>query len=201
MWHSLWALLCRPHVLGSDLSTAGNSGIAGILTLSNTAGQIIEPAAFNGMLRNAAGPGPLVMPALDIVDVHIWAPSPDAAYREQVRDETSGETSSVLVLNSPGDGPLTPEFSTQEIGNALDWGAVWDTPMAFVYEIGHSFVGPTPLHAVRRPVLHLPVVLVGWTRLQLRDFGLVQRELVGKLRPAAVDDSGLIPAWGYCLRT
>ena len=42
------------------------------------------------------------------------------------------------MLNSPGDGPLTPEFSTQQIGNALDWGGVWDTPMAFVYEIGHS---------------------------------------------------------------
>ena len=51
---------------------------------------------------------------------------------------TSGQTSSVLVLNSPGDGPLTPEFNTQQIGNALDWGSVWDTPMAFVYEIGHS---------------------------------------------------------------
>jgi hypothetical protein len=44
----------------------------------------------------------------------------------------------VLVLISPKDGPLTPEFSTNEIGNALDWGGVWDTPMAFVWEIGHS---------------------------------------------------------------
>jgi hypothetical protein len=87
---------------------------------------------------NAAGTGPFVMHALDTVDVHIWAPSPDAAYQEQVTDETSGQTSSVLVLNSPGDGPLTPEFDTQQIGNALDWGAVWDTPMSFVYEIGHS---------------------------------------------------------------
>jgi len=34
------------------------------------------------------------------------------------------QTSSVLVLNSPGDEPLTPEFDTQQIGNALDWGAV-----------------------------------------------------------------------------
>ena len=78
------------------------------------------------------------MHALDIVDVHIWAPSPTAAYQEQVTDETTGQTSSVLVLNSPSDGPLTPEFDTHQIGNALDWGGVWDTPMAFVYEIGHS---------------------------------------------------------------
>jgi hypothetical protein len=109
-----------------------------VWTIMKQNGHIIEPAAFNGMLRNAAGTGPFVMHARDIVDVHIWAPAPDASYQEQVRDETSGKTSSVLVLNSPGDGSLTPEFSTQQIGNALDWGAVWDTPMAFVYEIGHS---------------------------------------------------------------
>ncbi|MGN6681396.1 MAG: hypothetical protein ACTHKL_26825 [Streptosporangiaceae bacterium] len=109
-----------------------------VWTIQQRGNDIIEPAAFNGMLMNTAGTGPFVMHALDTVDVHIWAPSPDAAYQEQVMDETTGETSSVLVLNSPGDGPLTPEFNTQQIGNALDWGGVWDTPMAFVYEIGHS---------------------------------------------------------------
>ena len=101
-------------------------------------GNIQEPAAFNGMLTNAAGNGPLVMHARDVVDIHIWAPSMQDAYREQITDETTGETSSVLVLNSKTDGPLTPAFDTNEIGNALDWGAVWDTPMSFVYEIGHS---------------------------------------------------------------
>jgi hypothetical protein len=101
-------------------------------------GDIGEPAAFNGMLTDASGTAPFVMHALDTVDVHIWATSPDAAYQEQVTDETSGQTSSALVLNSPGDGPLTPAFDTQQIGNSLDWGGVYDTPMAFVYEIGHS---------------------------------------------------------------
>jgi hypothetical protein len=101
-------------------------------------GDIAEPAAFNGMLMNAARTGPFVMHALDIVDVHIWAPSSTAAYQEQVTDETSGQTSSALALVSPNDGPLTPEFDTNKIGNALDWGTVWDTPMAFVWEIGHS---------------------------------------------------------------
>ena len=109
-----------------------------VWTIQQQGNNIIEPAAFNGMLMDAAGSGPFVMHALDTVDVHIWAPSPDAAYQEQVTDETSGQTSGVLVLNSPGDGPLTPQFSTQQIGNALDWGTVWDTPMSFVYEIGHS---------------------------------------------------------------
>ena len=52
----------------------------------------------------------------------------------------------VQGLISPKDGPLTPEYSTQEIGNALDWGAVWDTPMSFVWEIGHSdLYGDHPL--------------------------------------------------------
>lgn len=109
-----------------------------VWTLAKKGQQIAEPAAFNGMLTDATGKAPFVMHALDIVDVHIWAPGPSSAYQEQVKDETSGQTSSVLVLISPKDGPLTPEYSTQEIGNALDWGAVWDTPMSFVWEIGHS---------------------------------------------------------------
>ncbi len=116
-----------------------------VWTLQKKGTGIAEPAAFNGMLTDATGKAPFVMHALDIVDVHIWAPGPSSAYQEQVTDETSGQTSSVLVLISPKDGPLTPEYSTQEIGNALDWGGVWDTPMAFVWEIGHSDeYGSTP---------------------------------------------------------
>jgi hypothetical protein len=109
-----------------------------VWTLTKQFGKIKEPAAFNGMLMNAAGTGPLVMHGRDVVDIHIWAPSMRQAYREQITDKTTGETSRVLVLNSPTDGPLTPAFDTNELGNALDWGGVWDTPMAFVYEIGHS---------------------------------------------------------------
>jgi hypothetical protein len=110
-----------------------------VWTLAETKnGDIEEPAAFNGMLANAAGTGPLVMHARDRVSIHIWAPSMHDAYREQITDRTTGETSRVLVLISPLDGPLTPAFDTNQIGNALDWGLVWDTPMAFVYEIGHS---------------------------------------------------------------
>jgi hypothetical protein len=109
-----------------------------VWTIEQQGQQIDEPAAFNGMLTDARGKAPFVMHARDVVDVHIWAPRPDSPYREQLRDETSGRASSVLVLISPQDGPLTPEFSTQEIGNALDWGGVWDTPMVFVWEIGHS---------------------------------------------------------------
>jgi hypothetical protein len=117
-----------------------------VWTIAKQGKNIAEPAAFNGMLTDATGKAPFVMHALDIVDVHIWAPGSSSAYQEQVRDETTGQTSSVLVLISPKDGPLTPEFNTNEIGNALDWGGVWDTPMAFVWEIGHSdLYGDHPL--------------------------------------------------------
>ncbi len=117
-----------------------------VWTLAKRGQGISEPAAFNGMLTDATGKAPFVMHALDIVDVHIWAPSPGSAYQERVRDETRGTRSSTLVLISPKDGPLTPAFSTQEIGNALDWGGVWDTPMSFVWEIGHAnLYGSHPL--------------------------------------------------------
>ena len=109
-----------------------------VWTLEQKKKGIIEPAAFNGMLVNGAGTGPFVMHGRDVLDIHIWAPSMTAPYREQVTDESSGEESSILTLVSPTDGPLTPAFDTNEIGNALDWGGVWDTPMSFVYEIGHS---------------------------------------------------------------
>jgi len=109
-----------------------------VWSLTNKGPHIGEPAAFNGMLTDAGGKNAFVMHALDIVDVHIWAPTAGAAYQEQVTDETTNQTSSVLVLISPKDGALTPEFSTNDIGNALDWGGVYDTPMAFVWEIGHS---------------------------------------------------------------
>src|SRR5262249_61933332 len=98
-----------------------------VWTIARQGQQIAEPAAFNGMLTDATGKAPFVMHALDFVDVHIWAPGTASAYQEQVTDETSGTTSSVLVLNSPKDGPLTPEFNQNAIGNALDWGGGWGT--------------------------------------------------------------------------
>jgi hypothetical protein len=114
-----------------------------VWSLQQSGADIEEPAAFNGMLVSSAGTGPFVMHARDVVDIHIWAPSMHSAYREQIADETTHETSSVLVLNSATDGPLTPQFDRNKIGNALDWGIVWDTPMSFVYEIGHANIyGP-----------------------------------------------------------
>ena len=114
-----------------------------VWTLQQEGDDIEEPAAFNGMIANANGHGPLVMHARDVVDVHIWAPSMREAYRIQMSDETTHATSAVLLLVSKTDGPLRPAFDTNEIGNALDWGIVHDTPMSFVWEIGHTDIwGP-----------------------------------------------------------
>ena len=61
-----------------------------VWTIQQQGNNILEPAAFNGMLMNAAGTGPFVMHALDTVDVHIWAPSPDAAYQSRSRTRPAG---------------------------------------------------------------------------------------------------------------
>ena len=52
-------------------------------------------------------------------------------------------TSTTIVLNSKH-GPLLPLYGTQQIGNALGWGLVDDTPNAFVWEIGHTSNFTTP---------------------------------------------------------
>jgi hypothetical protein len=59
-----------------------------------------------------------------------------------VTDVTTGH-SGTIVLNSKY-GPLLPLYSTQQIGNALGWGLVDDTPNAFVWEIGHTSNFSTP---------------------------------------------------------
>jgi hypothetical protein len=54
------------------------------------------------------------------------------------------------VLNSKY-GPLLPLFSTQQIGNALGWGLVNDTPNSFVREIGHTSDFTTPAGKLCNP--------------------------------------------------
>ena len=95
-----------------------------------------EPAAFNAMLTTGAKHQPLVMHAGDTIDIHFHVVSQNQGWHIDVTDETTGG-SGTIVLNS-ADGPLLPAFDTQEIGNALAWGAVHDTPNSFVWEIGHT---------------------------------------------------------------
>jgi hypothetical protein len=95
-----------------------------------------ENAAFNAMLTDASVGGPLVMHGGDVITIHFFMASPNDGWHITVADRTTGHSGTV-VLDS-GYGPLQPAFSTQQIGNALGWGIVDDTPNAFVWEIGHT---------------------------------------------------------------
>lgn len=99
-----------------------------------------ETAAFNAMLEDAAAPGtPLVMHAADTITVHWFVTSAADGFHVTVTDLNTHH-SGTIVLNSSSDGPLMPAFNTQQIGNALAWGAVNDAPNSFVWEIGHASI-------------------------------------------------------------
>jgi hypothetical protein len=96
-----------------------------------------ETAAFNAMLKDGSSNNPLLMNAGDTLTIHWYTTSANDGFHVTVSDLTTGH-SGTIVLNSRTDGPLMPAFDTQEIGNALPWGLVDDTPNAFVWEIGHT---------------------------------------------------------------
>ncbi len=110
-----------------------------------------ETAAFNAMLTDGTGANhPLVMHAGDVIAVH-WYTTPAAdGYHVTVTDVTTGGTGTI-VLNSSSDGPLMPAYDTQTIGNSLQWGTVYGTPNAFVWEIGHASVYSSSAGAVCYP--------------------------------------------------
>jgi hypothetical protein len=108
-----------------------------------------EFAAFNAMLTTGSKHAPLVMHAGDTIDVHFHVVSSDQGWHIDVTDETTGG-SGTIVLNS-ADGPLLPAYDRQEIGNALGWGLVYDTPNSFVWEIGHTSPFTSPASAFCMP--------------------------------------------------
>ena len=101
-----------------------------------------ENAAFNAELYQGSTKSPLVMNAGDTVRIHFFVASPTQGWNITVSDVTTGQ-SGTIVLNSKY-GPLLPLFSAQQIGNALGWGLVNDTPNSFVWEIGHTSDFTTP---------------------------------------------------------
>src|SRR5258708_18858927 len=101
-----------------------------------------ENAAFNADLFNGASNKPLVMNGGDTIQIHFFVVSAAEGWHVNVSDLTTGQAGTI-VLNSKY-GPLLPAFSTQQIGNALGWGAVNDTPNSFVWEIGHTSDFTTP---------------------------------------------------------
>jgi hypothetical protein len=102
--------------------------------------KFLETAAFNAMLEDSADPGnPLVMHAGDTITVHYFVTPAADGFHITVTDLSTGHNGTI-VLNSPSDGPLMPAFDAQDIGNALGWGLVFDTPNSFVWEIGHASI-------------------------------------------------------------
>jgi hypothetical protein len=102
-----------------------------------------ESAAFNAMLTDTATGGPLTMHAGDTITDHQYVTPVSDGMHITVTDLTTGH-SGTIVLNSKVDGPLMPEFSVQQLGNALDWGLVNDAPNSLVWEIGHTGDYTTP---------------------------------------------------------
>jgi hypothetical protein len=111
-----------------------------IVPNNTTAKGFTESAAFNAMLEDSASPGnPLIMHAGDTITVHYFVTPAADGFHITVTDLNTTH-SGTIILNSPSDGPLMPPFDTQQIGNALGWGLVDDTPNSFVWEIGHESV-------------------------------------------------------------
>ena len=101
-----------------------------------------ETAAFNAELFDGSSSSPLVMNAGDTIRIHFFVTSASEGWHIQITDLTTGHVGTV-VLNSKY-GPMLPAFSQQQIGNALGWGIVDDTPNSFVWEIGHTSPFTTP---------------------------------------------------------
>ena len=95
-----------------------------------------ENAAFNAELFDGTSSDPLVMSAGDTITVHFFVASRSQGWNVHVTDVTTGH-SGTIVLNSRY-GPMLPAYDRQQIGDALKWGIVHDTPNAFVWEIGHK---------------------------------------------------------------
>lgn len=103
-------------------------------------GKFREPTIFNAMLTDGTGASnPLIMHAGDTVTIHYYTTPAQDGFHITVTDLTTGG-SGTIILNSPNTGPIMPAFDTQEIGNALGWGLVFDTPNSFVWEIGHASI-------------------------------------------------------------
>ena len=104
-------------------------------------GSFDEPAAFNAMLTDSQAKGkhekPLVMHAGDTITVHAFQTKAKDGMHLTVNDLDTGRDGTI-VLNSPVNGPLNPSYDKQQLGNALGWGIVYDTPNSFVWEIGHT---------------------------------------------------------------
>ena len=116
------------------------------LTSTGQKGVFHETAAFNAMLTDGNSTDPLLMYAGDTITVHWFVTNANDGFHVTVSDLTTGHAGTI-ILNSKSDGPLMPAYDTQTIGGALQWGGVFDTPNAFVWEIGHTSPFTSPASA------------------------------------------------------
>jgi hypothetical protein len=128
---------------GFDVSYSANtySVCSPVWEVSKTGSS--ESAAFNAMLVDSATGGPLLMHAGDTITDHQYVTAAKDGMHITVTDLTTGH-SGTIVLNSKIDGPLMPAYSTQQLGNTLNWGLVNDAPNSLVWEIGHTGNYTTP---------------------------------------------------------
>lgn len=108
------------------------------LTTTGKKGVYHETAAFNATLMDSTSQNaPLIMHGGDTITVHWFTTAEQDGFHVTVTDLSTGRYGTI-VLNSQQDGPLMPAYDTQTIGNSLAWGITYDTPNAFVWEIGHT---------------------------------------------------------------
>jgi hypothetical protein len=93
---------------------------------------------------------PLYLHSGDMIKVHVFSSPGGGVAHQVITDVTTGQTGQ-LVMDSnsttgagsvanpkTGDGPLQLPYSVHTTKNAMPWGVVLGTPMAFSWEIGHS---------------------------------------------------------------
>jgi hypothetical protein len=140
-----------PNSLVSNCTAGGGYNVTydpGVYTVCSPVWEVnphgyAESAAFNAMLVDSATGGPLQMRQGDTITDHQYITPAADGMHITVTDLTTGH-SGTIVLNSQVNGPLMPAYSTQQLGNALNWGVVDDAPNALVWEIGHTSDYTTP---------------------------------------------------------
>ena len=140
-----------PNSLVTNCATGGGYNVTyapGVYTACSPVWEVSktgnsESAAFNAMLVDDATGGPLQMHEGDTFTDHQYATSAADGMHITITDQTTHHTGTI-ILNSKVDGPLMPAYSTQTLGNALNWGLVDDAPNSLVWEIGHTGNNTTP---------------------------------------------------------
>jgi hypothetical protein len=120
--------------------------------LYSTPDGFAETPAYVGVVDTSTNANqPLYLHSGDVIKVHVFT-STDAHHdaKQVITDVTTGKSGSLTMFSdattgagsaanpNKGDGPLRLPYSKNTTDNAMPWGVVLGTPMAFSWEIGHS---------------------------------------------------------------